>query len=277
MSASLNYDKRRPIFISPNQRFSLDESESALKTAYSENKPVLIYIHGRAKNIGEPKKSVSQKIYKGLTKYGVSVIGFTWDADDGGYDISRPVASANDFNKFLSATKYFIEKNRKEKPSLLAHSMGNLILSELALDNNLDTNRGSIIENLILSAPAVFQKRHHKWLNKIGIADQIYVMVNPKDKVLIFAGLLFKPDMLGQDIRKPGVREDKAKYIYLKDLGVNHRYFLISKQNEEGRLYEFYSTILKGESIDLHGISKKQNIKGVPVYRLNSTKKKKRT
>lgn len=270
---ALKYSKSKPLFMYPDHRFSLDQTNTLLKKAYSKNMPVLVYIHGRAKGIGEPRKSVEQKIYKELKSYGVVVIGFTWDADDGGYDISRPASSADDFDKFLHSVQSFLDQTNQQRPSLLAHSMGNIILSELAKDDLINSDRGKIFDNIVFNAPAVIQKRHHKWLRKIGISERIYIMINPKDKALLFAGFMFRPNMLGREINPPGVGKEKANYIYLKGLGVNHRYFVKSKQKKQNNLYEFFKNALAGKEVELESIAVEESIRGIPVNHIISTNK----
>lgn len=268
MSDDLKYDPNRPLYISPNKRFALSDSKKALELAYSKNKPVLIYIHGRANNVGEPMKSEKENIYDDLASYGISVIGFTWDADDGGYDESRPEASADDFDSFLTAINDYLRTSDgkgKAHPSLLAHSMGNIIIAELAKDEKLTAERGKIFNNIVLSSAAVKSKRHHKWLKDIGISDQTYVMVNPKDPMLRFAGIL-RPNMLGREIKKPGVSKEHGYYIHLEDVDVDHRYFVPSGQKNQSNLYSFYSQALTGIQVDLAKISEKTSIDGIDIF-----------
>ena len=115
----LSYDSNRPLFLfDDNQRFTLADADQCIAAAYAKNLPVLVYLHGRAKDVGEPKKSVENGTYTALSQeYKVTVIGFTWDADDGGYDESRPIASADDFVVFLSALRKHIAHTQAPLPS----------------------------------------------------------------------------------------------------------------------------------------------------------------
>lgn len=262
----LSYDPDRPLYIPSGERMPINQSRNAIEKAYSTGKPVLIYIHGRAKGVGEPKKSVNQEIYNDLENYGVSVIGFTWDADDGGYDETRPQASADDFDQFLDALADYLSSGDgggKDKPALLAHSMGNIIISELAKDKKLESERGKLFSNIILNAAAVKTKRHHRWLKKIKVSDHTYVMVNPNDLVLKFAGALFKPNMLGKEVREPGVSDNVAVYVYLGYLDVDHRYFVPSKQNGQANLRYFYAQVITGATVNWGTISESKTIDGI--------------
>jgi len=225
MPHPLSYDSAKPLFMLPRRRLSIDDAPQAIDAAYATGKPVLVYVHGRAKGLGEPRKSVKAKIYDNLSRYGVCTIGFTWDADDGGYDETRPVASADDFHRFLDALREYLQSHPgAAKPSLLAHSMGNIIISELAKDDLLVADPGTLFENIVFSAAAVKQKRHKRWLEKTCVAERNYVMINPNDTMLKLAGFGFKPDMLGQDLKSPGVAPEQATYVSLDRLDVKHRF-----------------------------------------------------
>lgn len=274
MSQTLSYNPRKPLFIPTKKQFSLADAEQALEIAYGKGNPVLIYIHGRAKGIGEPRKSLEQGIYKSLKKYGVSVVGFTWDADDGGYDESRPIASTGDFDQFLDTLGAYLESHPdSNKPSLLAHSMGNIIISELAKDDRLGNERGQLFENIVLSAPAVKRKRHHRWLASIGVSRRNYVMVNPNDTVLEFAGFLLKPDMLGEELKSPGVSPEQAVYVNLGDLNVKHRYFAKPKQKH---LQTFFTQAFTGQAADFGQIAYAGDMGGVPVQTIKPDEGKKK-
>ena len=106
---SFKYDRELPLFIAPETRLPAELAGQALDQCYQSNKSVLVYIHGRAKGVGEPRKSVESGIYRELAAYGVAVLGFTWDADDAGYDENRPIASCGDFAKLLSALRRYLD------------------------------------------------------------------------------------------------------------------------------------------------------------------------
>lgn len=265
----MNYDPSTPLFVPPDGRFAIKNTDEALRVALTDpKKPLLIYIHGRAKDVGEPRKSLDEGIYSDLNNYGVNTLGFTWDADDGGYDESRPAASAPDFLLFLEKVQAYYtrpENSGLPSPSLITHSMGALVISELAKDEALGPGKPTFLQNLILSAAAVKTKRHDRWLRNISIAERIFVTVNPNDVALGFAGLLFKPNMLGRDLSTPAVLGGRVVYVDLSRLNVNHRYFVKSGQNGHASLREFYTAGLKGNRPNLDAISAPGNSNGVPV------------
>lgn len=265
---SLGYDAMHPLFIAPETRLRIDEAPKALELCYASGKPVLIYIHGRAKGVGEPKKSVQSGMYQELADYGVAVLGFTWDADDGGYDENRPIASCDDFARLLTDLRVFLSAHAAAKPALLAHSMGNIIVAELAKDGLLGAGGGELVSNLVLTSAAVKTKRHTHWLDSIGIAERIYVTINNHDVVLGFAGFAFKPNMLGRDLTPPGASSPRVTYVDVSGCDVNHRYFVPQGQKGNAKLQAFYRQTVLGNAVDFTGLAVVGTIDGVPVQRI---------
>jgi hypothetical protein len=265
----MKYDPAFPLFVPPAGRFALKDTEAALSATLADpGKPLLIYIHGRAKGVGEPKKSLDQGIYRDLNAYAVNTIGFTWDADDGGYDPSRAEASVPAFLTFLQKTMAFYNRAENKilpRPSLITHSMGAIIVAELAKNGDMGPGKPAFFKNLVLSAAAVKTKRHDRWLCDISIAKKIYVTVNEGDVVLGFAGILFKPDMLGRDLRGPGVIGGRVSYVDVSQLDLNHRYFVKPKQKGHASIFQFYEQTLTGRPAKLEAISAPGERDGVPV------------
>lgn len=265
---SLEYDAARPLFIAPEARLSIDQASQALDQCYQTKMPVLIYLHGRAKGVGEPKKSLESGIYRELAAYGVAVLGFTWDADDGGYDENRPIASCGDFAKLLTALRGYLDTHNVARPALLAHSMGNIIIAESAKDNLLTADVGLLFSNLVLTSAAVKTKRHARWLDNIGAAERIYVSINEHDLVLSAAGFAFRPNMLGCDLRPPGSTSARVSYVDVSACRVNHRYFVPQGQEKKASLATLYRQLVTGSAVDFSGIAKPGDLNGIGVQRL---------
>lgn len=266
---SLEYDATHPLFIAPDKRLTIDQAAQALDECYQTNKPVLIYIHGRAKGVGEPKKSVQSGIYRELAAYGVAVLGFTWDASDSGYDESRPIASCGDFAKFLKALRGYLVAHDVPPPALLAHSMGNIIIAQSAKDNLLTSEAGSLFSNLTLTSAAVKTKHHDVWLNNISAAARVYVSINEHDLVLSVAGFGFRPDMLGSDPRPPGATSPRVTYFDVSECKVNHRYFVPQGQNQHTGLAILYRQLATGLAVDFSQIARPAELNGIGVQRLS--------
>ena len=265
----MNYDPDRPLFVPPAGRFAAHETEAALAAAVADpGKPLLIYIHGRASGVGEPKKSLEEGIYRDLNAYGVNTIGFTWDADDGGYNPARAEASAPACLTFLRQTRAFYDRpehRARPRPALITHSMGAILVAALAKSGDLGPGAPAFLSNLVLSAAAVKSKRHERWLAAISVAERVYVTVNPGDRVLGIAGMLFQPDMLGRELSEPGVIGGRVTYVDLSRLDVNHRYFVTPGQKGQHSIRRFYADILVGRAADLDPISAPGERDGVPV------------
>ncbi|MBT6273671.1 MAG: alpha/beta hydrolase [Chromatiales bacterium] len=270
MPKDLQYDPLKPLFVSPDQRFEMTQAAQALKLAYGRSSAVLIYIHGRAQGKGEPRKSVEKNIYAELESYGCAVIGFTWDASDGGYKVKRPAAAAPQFAAFVEAMATFLEAPEnadKRRPSLLTHSMGALVISTLAAGRHFGGLDEKVFNNLVLSAPAVAATNHNKWLKNIQVARRVYVMVNRHDSMLGVSGV-FHGRMLGWRLRAPGVESPAVKYVDVGALGVNHRYFVPSRQRKRKTLRRFFRRALTGKRVDFDEIAKQTSQDDIDVQTL---------
>lgn len=271
---AFEYDGGRPLFVADTaNRYTLEDCPSAFEEVFAKDRPVLVYIHGRAKGVGEPKKGIDTKVYRALSDYGLAVFGFTWDASAGGYDPTRPAAFADDFDHVLGHLAHFLStRPTLRRPSLLAHSIGNVILAELAKEDRLTSERGRLFRNIVLNAAAVRARRHHLWMRKLGCTDRRYVVVNPTDLPLRFAGALFRPDMLGCELESPDCSSENSIYVDLGLLDVNHRYFVPAGQNGQIRLKAFFQGVLSGEAVDLSALASRMEVEGKTVYRIRKEK-----
>ena len=265
---SFKYDRELPLFIAPETRLPAELAGQALDQCYQSNKSVLVYIHGRAKGVGEPRKSVESGIYRELAAYGVAVLGFTWDADDAGYDENRPIASCGDFAKLLSALRRYLDTHDVARPALLAHSMGNIIVAESAKDGLLKADAGNLFSNLVLTSAAVKTKRHASWLDTIDAAERLYVSVNEHDVALGLTGFAFRPNMLGRDLQPPGATSPRVTYVDVSACSVNHRYFVPQGQNKHASSAALYRQLVTGSAVDFSGIATYSELNGIGVQRL---------
>ncbi len=268
MTQPLDYDKNLPLYLGSGQRFALQDALACIEAAFAQNKPVLIYLHGRAAGRGEPKRSVQDGTYAALQAYGAAVIGFTWDANDNGYDIQRPLAIKAGFVQFLDLLAQFVAAKALDLPSLLAHSMGNLLIAELA-------NEGYFLaqprfKHIVLSAPALKSKDHHQWLGQIQAASQVFVTYNQHDKMLLALGVVTFTAMLGKKLVLPLAANAAVQYVDIGDLRVNHHYFVPSGQENKQNLSTFFATALRGQTVDLATLARPVALNGGTVFRLNN-------
>jgi hypothetical protein len=274
----LTYDKQRPLYLwkggsETSERYTAAQSREALEAAYTPGLPVLIYIHGRAKGAGEPRKGVNNGTYTALANYGVSVLGFTWDADDGGYDVTRPLATEDEFDRLLNALAAMLAERNGElpKPALLAHSMGNLLVQEVAEDGKLSAASGALFSNIILNAAAVESKRHHLWLDAIGASERKYVLFNRNDWMLKLLTAFAFDRMLGRRLSAPAASPAQTTYVDVAPLNVNHMYFVPSRQEKSIALRAFFTEAIAGKAVDLSNIAERVQMDGVSVQRLLKT------
>lgn len=268
MNHPLDYDQSRPLFLSNGQRFAMQDAIQCIQTAFADNRPVLIYLHGRAAGKGEPKRSVGDGTYNALQGYGANVIGFTWDSDDTGYDIQRPLAIKAEFVRFLDLLTRFVAANALALPSFIAHSMGNLLVAELARDGYFLARHGPRFNHIVLCAPALKSKDHNQWLGQIQAAKQVFVTYNQHDKMLLALGVVTFAAMLGKKLQPPLVADQVVRYVDLGDLHVNHHYFVPSGQEQKQNLTTFFATALLGQHVDLEFLARPVDVGGVTVFRM---------
>lgn len=137
--------------------------------------------------------------------------------------------------------------------SLFFHSMGNNIIRETVRKGRLpELNHDLWVDNLVLNAPCVPQKKHTKWLNQVHFARRIYIHYNPHDRVLKGAHLVSFNKQLGEKIKKPV--STQAVYINFHTLtDDNHSNFLILMQHPvpPKASLNYYHTVLHGDAVNI--------------------------
>lgn len=204
-------------------------------------KNILLYVHGRKKNIEKEWKNLAT-----LEKtFNVKIVMFHWPAWSS--VITRPVGAAEDASiEFGDALKEISDYKRHnsdefitKKISLLTHSMGNTVLRHYTLnyynsDNLQDDDQSPLFDNFIASAPDVPMLDHKKWLSMVTFAKSRFVMMNNGDAVLRPSYLL---DIVKGDILS-----------YKLGLGFETfsvRSFFIEKIIDNGSTYIDLSKVLK--------------------------------
>lgn len=135
--------------------------------------------------------------------------------------------------------------------NLFFHSMGNIVMREIVKQGRLgEINDQVWVNNLILNAPCVPARGHHKWVDQIAFARRTFVNYNPEDFTLGGAYLLSKRHQLGMKIRNKV--STKPVYVNFSTLvGRGHSNFLnIRGRNEiPEAAYNHYNTLLHGNAI----------------------------
>lgn len=157
-----------------------------------------------------------------------------------------------DFVPVLDSIRYLREKGVMAGPglNLFFHSMGNKVVRELVLNHKLPVlNKGVWVDNLILNAACVPQRKHKKWLDKISFARHIYVTYNPEDNTLKWARILSLHKQLGDRPRKP--LSTKATYVNFNPAcGESHSNFLNlpGRNPVSARVIQYYQRLFDGDT-----------------------------
>lgn len=162
------------------------------------------------------------------------------------YRVSREVAKP--YAHFLEEFQRYKEVHRSKfkMTTLMFHSMGNLVLM-YDLKNDLFKNiRPGLVDNVILNAACVPQRKHAKWLSKLSFSKHTFVTINKRDRNLNGARLALFRHILGEKVKKPLV--PGVHYVsFSKVLEREHNYYLIRPLLEQKPyLKKFYADIFAG-------------------------------
>lgn len=135
--------------------------------------------------------------------------------------------------------------------SLFFHSMGNNVMSQLVKHDQLkNVNNEVWVDNIILNAPCVKQRKHSSWIEPINFARNIYVHYNPEDRTLFMAHLASFRKQLGEKVKAP--LASKAIYInFNQAAGEGHSIFLPLPNRSAGspEIFAHYSQLFHGRKI----------------------------
>ncbi len=131
--------------------------------------------------------------------------------------------------------------------TLFFHSMGNLILMHDLKENLFKTIQPHTIDNVLLNAACVPQKKHAEWLSKLTFPSTIFVTINKRDRNLNGAKIIFLRHQLGEKIKKPLCTN--VHYVnFSKVLHKEHNYYLIRPLlAQKPFLQKFYAAIFEGK------------------------------
>ena len=143
--------------------------------------------------------------------------------------------------------------------SIFLHSMGNLMFRRMMLEHSFEKARvNPFIENIIINAPCVNRKNHHRWISKIDFAKNIYINYNKADYKLNGAMLLSGNRKLGSKPKYPFAK--KVNYIdFNAAVGKTHNYFLNIPSRTyvmSARVQNYFSQVLNGKEVDAKDFEK---------------------
>jgi hypothetical protein len=136
--------------------------------------------------------------------------------------------------------------------SFFFHSMGNNLMKELVVKKKINNyNDNTWVDNIILNAPCVQQKKHKSWVEQIKFARNIYVHYNPEDRTLGLAQLASFKKQLGKNLKAP--LASNAIYINFNSVAGNaHSNFLPFQSKslpDVPEMHEHYKLLFHGESV----------------------------
>lgn len=217
-------------------------------------KPFVLFVHGRGRH---PGKEVGNDLLGSIERqYDVRTAMFTWPSWQRWNIV--PVLAARDSALELQQLLRVIQDiqqthNVDRKLTILSHSMGAFVMSQL------DTFP-VIADNLLISAAAAEQENHHHWVDRIGLAERVYILTNRRDITLnnmegsyglwLLHGMREDKSMGTQAVKRatPSNISNKAVYIdFTEVVGTTHRYYINQNRGDRARVFHFYNETLNGE------------------------------
>lgn len=190
----LKYDANYPLYTSDAARFGFDQVDEALDKVFSANLPVVFFIHGRG---NEPNKSINggtfvegAAVRKLETQYNAKVLMFNWNSKAFLYDRTEPLrqmpAAAEALKRVLAKMKTYFAKseNQNKKITLIAHSMGSIVLQTYTQQYTWQNEGKPIFSQILLTSPDADNIKHWQWLNEIAQAETVFVTINKDDDIL---------------------------------------------------------------------------------------------
>lgn len=176
------------------------------------------------------------------------------------FAIRHARAAYKDFVPVLDTVQQLRSANRMGKGSLnlFFHSMGNNVMYKTVTSGQVALlNNKTWVDNIILNAPCVPEKRHKKWVDKLTFAKHVYIHYNPRDHTLQGAHLLSFKKQLGEKVKKPISKN--ATYInFNKITDRGHSNFLSLQGREPAKqaAREHYNVLFHGKEANLADTSK---------------------
>jgi hypothetical protein len=207
--------------------------------------------------LGKTFTSGTDRATKLMRMYHVDVLFFDWPTNRPYMRSGKNIKTtcyvapkvAQPYALFLEDFQTYKQKHsaKFKTTTLFFHSMGNLLLM-YDLQNDLFKNISPGLANsVVLNAACVGQTHHKEWLDKLNIADHIYITVNNKDRNLNGAKVIFLEHQLGERPQPPF--SNKVRYVnFSRVLEKEHNYYIIpSLLKEKPFLKQFYADIFAGK------------------------------
>lgn len=213
----------------------------------TDTKNIILFVHGRGPH---PKKAFKQKLLKYLEEENDAVvIMFHWPSYNWplGFPIKNAPLHAWELEAVFRAFSEYKKNHRVQfspcragnaycgvKSVLLVHSMGNMVVYELARSapQAVDYDKKLFDTVVMVSGPAP-STNHDQWLKNIKLSEHQYVGINKNDWFIRYGGRLYLNDaVLGNCAKKPLAKEKETTYVNFTNLKIGHRFYI----NGENRL-----------------------------------------
>jgi hypothetical protein len=197
-----------------------------------QHKDIVVYAEG----MGKTFTSNVDRATRFTRIYDVVTVMFDWPTYrpylKGGKNFRLAKNQSAEAAKPLSKLFDELEKLKSEgkfgpnKLSMIFHSLGNRLIKEAVINNNIKI-KTKLFDNIILNAACVKMRGHKKWLEKLNIQDKIYVTRNNRDRSLALARIAGFSKQLGMHNRWR--KAENAIYLnFSKVLKREHNYFLMT-------------------------------------------------
>jgi hypothetical protein len=268
LAVDTGFNPKIAYYLSDDKNFSMEEASAALDAAIAKNKPVLIYVHGRGK---EPNKSLrNKKIITSVLEasYGVAVLMVNWNSYGFLWDRKRPLNNVHGGTErlgalFLAMQNKQIQGRLPKNITLIAHSMGNVVLQDAIEAGAWEGVSSPLFANIVMSQADADAQGHQRWLSRLARVEKVWVTFNDGDRVLSRAGSgrAAGIEPLGLGPTKPLV--ERATYLnFTPRMGDRHQVFNKKAMGKNEAICDFFQRVLASDSVDLSVLGWKKSPNG---------------
>jgi len=208
---SIKYDENLLVYTSDAKGFASNELRPLFDRLLGGSRPIVLFIHGRGK---EPGKSLQGAgFFAGLAgveghavakleAYGVVVVMISWDSERSGFlifglsdrarSLGNTAAGAQRLGVVLDSLGESLQSREQlhltHPPiTLLAHSMGTIVLQKYIEQNNgfRRQTAGPTFTNVLISSADADNIGHATWVDKIANVEHVFITTNPDDPTLV--------------------------------------------------------------------------------------------
>lgn len=227
-----------------------------LQMRWNNGTSVVVYVPGRGV---EPDKSLrDEKIVAHLeAQHRVECIMINWDAKAGGilpwrlFDRERPLANAPRGAEKLAAVISAIASlsRSRGKISLLVHSIGNVVLQHCVTSGYWPVRGHAIFDIVLMTEPDANAQGHAAWLQRLAIAERVYVTMNADDRVLQHARQNRSAQQSALGLGRADESAVAATYLDLTGLvAKHHRVFAKGAMESQVAVFTVINEILQGRT-----------------------------